>query len=85
MAIVFDTKAELEAFCEAFELKANLHKPIKKSRKKYNELEKAIDKPQTVIRSVESDELSTVGIAPREAIYFPELVADEPMILASVS
>jgi len=35
MAIVFDTHAELEAFCEAFELRETRQKLIRKPRQKF--------------------------------------------------
>ncbi|MCE3235438.1 MAG: hypothetical protein K0Q50_1618 [Vampirovibrio sp.] len=38
MAIVFDTQAELEAFCEAFELKnAERERPVRNARKRSSE------------------------------------------------
>jgi len=84
MAIVFDTAAELEAFCEAFELRAELQEPIKKSRKKFIESESTIEEPQAVLSLFESpqpiEEPPIVEVDLPELEPIPELLEEYPLM-----
>lgn len=89
MAIVFDTAAELEAFCEAFELRAEQQNPIRKRRPKFIEPEHMMDEPQAILSLVENtgsvEDSLVIGITSPEDIPIPELIEDAPVMLASAS
>ena len=90
MAIVFDTQAELEAFCEAFELRTELQTTVKRSRKRFPESEDRVDEQQTAISLVENppsveEDSSLVGVTPLEISPMPEPFEELSIILASAS
>lgn len=89
MAIVFDTKAELEAFCEAFELRSiPQERPIRKSRHPFSRSERLSERhAHQTEASVESHPQRDV--APAGQIFemdpTPNLPEEASVVLASVS
>jgi len=75
---------ELEAFCEAFELKTDLEKSIKRSRKKFTETEE-VQVTLSPVKKTESIEELSIGEMTLREIPIPEFIDKYPMILASAS
>lgn len=87
MAIVFDTQAELEAFCEAFELREVRQKPFRKTRQRLMQSE-YLDETTSPTLSLAEEQPSVeelVGIAPADIEVMPitDFIDEPPIGLAS--
>jgi hypothetical protein len=86
MAIVFDTQAELEAFCEAFELRIiQKERPLRKARRKFSQIEQATDIPEPMILEPETPQrLHMVPVTEPETAE-SEVMDEPPVLFASAS
>lgn len=86
MAIVFDTQAELEAFCEAFELRnaAPERKTSRKFRLNIKSVEHSPAKAATVISQVPI-EIAPMPYKPETEALLPVMTGETPVVFAEVS
>lgn len=92
MAIVFDTQAELEAFCEMFELRSMVpERSVRKFSRKFVQDEKVPEKAEAVTQESKSPPLlEIVPVTEAESTdiemgLYSEGTGDPPVLLASAS
>ena len=92
MAIVFDTQAELEAFCEMFELRSMVpERSVRKFSRKFIQDEKGSEKGEQFTQESKSPTLLDVLPVPKEETTCLEMelgsesIGESTVLLASAS